>query len=177
MLSIKIPDSEFFDNETQTFIPIKGREIVLEHSLVSLAKWEARWNVPFLSNKHEKTQEMAIDYVRCMTISQNVDPLLYYMISKEQIEEIRKYIDAPMTATWFSEDKKSAPNREIITAEIIYYWMIAQNIPVEFQKWHLNRLITLIRVCSIKNTPPKKMSSKDWASQRRALNAARRGRR
>ena len=173
MLKISIPDSEFFDNESQTFLYLKGQDISLEHSLVSIAKWESKWNVPFLSDKTQKTKEMFLDYIRCMTITQNVNPYLYYKISNKDIEKIQEYINAPMTATWFNDDKaRPRPSREVVTAEIVYYWMIALGIPMECQKWHFNRLITLVRVCSIKNTPDKKMSRKDWIAKRNAANAA-----
>lgn len=176
MLRIDVPDTEFFDNETQCFVDIKGQTLALEHSLVSIAKWEAKWNVPFLSRTHEKTRAMVLDYIQCMTITQNVNPLIYQVLTNEHIEKINRYIEQPMTATWFSEEKKPNTSSEVVTAEIVYYWMISLNIPIEFQKWHFNRLITLIRVCSIKNQPPKKMNKKEWAAKRRAMNAARRRR-
>lgn len=173
MLTIRIPEGRFFNNNTQEFITTKAVELQLEHSLISLSKWEAKWNKPFLDNKEKKPEEM-LDYIRCMTLNKNVDPKIYELLSKDALLSIKEYIEAPMTATWFTEDKKRRrPNREVITAEIIYYWMIAQNIPPEYQKWHLNRLLTLIRVCSIKNTPPKKMREKDVMKQNRQLNAAR----
>lgn len=173
-----IPEMEFFDEGSQTFLVSKeitsqSTTLQLEHSLVSLARWEAKWNKPFLV-KDEKTLLQTIDYVRCMTITQNVNPDVYNHIPKHVFEQIKEYIDAPMTATWFTKSNDK-PNREVVTAELIYYWMIAQSIPVEFQKWHLNRLLTLIRVCSIKNAPQKKMSAKEAAMQRRSMNAARRG--
>ncbi len=105
-------------------------------------------------------------------MTQNVNDNIYDLVTNENIKHVREYIDADMTATTFSNDKKST-NREIITAEIIYYWMIALNIPFECQKWHLNRLLTLINVCNLKNAPPKKMSKKEMASRNAALNAAR----
>lgn len=177
MLKLEVPDSEFFDNDTQCFVNIKGQTLALEHSLVSLSKWESKWHIPFLSKdpKHEKTREMTLDYVRCMTITQNVNPLIYQALTEDDIAKIKDYIEDPMTATWFSDNDKGKPSNEIITAEIVYYWMISLNIPIEFQKWHFNRLITLIRVCSIKNRPAKKMSQKEWAAKRRAAYAARRG--
>jgi hypothetical protein len=108
-----------------------------------------------------------------MTLTQNVDPNVYIAINDDIVEQVSKYIDAKMTATWFNEDNKRGGSREVITSEVIYYWMIALNIPPEYQKWHLNRLLTLIRVCNAKNNPPKKMSKKDIMAQNRALNAAR----
>lgn len=173
MLRITIPAAEYFDENTQTFIPIKQQTLQLEHSLVSLAKWESKWKKPFIS-KENKTIEETVDYIRCMTLTQNVDPMVYLGINNSIVKQVSDYIDDPMTATWFSEDKNRKGNREIITAELIYYWMIALNIPPEYQKWHLNRLLTLIRVCNIKNAPPKKMSKKELLHRNRALNAARR---
>lgn len=173
MLKITLPDTELFDEKKQEFIYIKGTTLQLEHSLISLSKWESRWHKPFL-NKNDKTLEETIDYVRCMTLTQNVDPNIYYNLSDENIKKINDYIDDPMTATTISESNSpKTVNREIITSELIYYWMIALNIPVEFQKWHLNRLLMLIRVCNIKNQPPKKFSKSDLLRRNSALNKAR----
>lgn len=178
MLPLTIQGYEYFDEKTSRFGNVKTATIQLEHSLISLAEWEAKWKKPFLG-KEEKTMEECIDYVRCMTVTQHVDPLLYNGLTKEQIEEINKYIEDPMTATWFTETEQKRFNRETITAEIIYYWMISLNIPFECRKWHLNRLLTLIRVCNIKNTPPKKKGHaerKNDLSRRWALNESRRKR-
>lgn len=178
MLQITIPATvtEEFDEELNEFIykpALKEQTLQLEHSLVSLSKWESKWCKPFLYSKN-KTDEEILDYVKCMTITQNVNPEVYTRLSSQNVEAINNYIDAPMTATTFSSDKNGKKNREIITAELIYYWMIALNIPFECQKWHLNRLLTLIRVCNIKNAPPKKMSKRDIMNRNAALNAARR---
>ena len=173
MLQIKIPASELWDERKEEFIHTKEQTLQLEHSLVSLSKWESKWRKPFLSST-ELTNEETMDYIRCMTITQNVKPEIYNFLTKENIDEIKEYIEAPMTATFFSEDKYSGRNRRIITSELIYYWMIALNIPSEYQKWHLNRLLTLIRVCNEENKPPKKRSRRDIMSRNAALNAARR---
>ena len=171
MLLLTIPPIEMFNEKTSEFVYSKETKISLEHSLVSLSKWESRWNKPFLS-KNNKTLEETIDYIRCMTITQNVDPEVYFRLTDENINTINKYIESPMTATTFSDNGHSS--REIITSELIYYWMISLNIPMECQKWHLNRLLTLIRVCNIKNAPAKKMSRREIMSRNAALNAARR---
>lgn len=176
MLRITIPITpEGWDEEKQEFVEPTYKVLQLEHSLVSLSKWESRWNKPFLS-KDEKTYEETVDYIKCMTLTQNVDPEVYDHLTKANINQVNRYIGAPMTATTFSEDKSGKASREIITAEIIYYWMIALNVPFECQKWHLNRLLTLIKVCNIKNQPPKKVSKRDIMSRNAALNAARRKR-
>lgn len=174
MLSITIPAVEMWDESKQEFVGLeKEQTLQLEHSLVSLSKWESKWCKAFLTKK-EKTREEMIDYVRCMTITQNVNPDVYNYLTNENIMQINEYIEAPMTATTISEDKKAKGSREVVTSELIYYWMIALNIPFECQKWHLNRLITLVKVCNIKNQPPKKSSKKDLLSRNAALNAARR---
>ena len=175
MLQINIPISpEGWDEQKQEFVEPKVQVLKLEHSLVSLSKWESKWHKSFLYTK-EKTKEEVMDYIRCMTLTQNVDPDVYNYITEENIAEIEAYISDPMTATTFSEEPgKGKKNNEIITAELIYYWMIAAQIPPEYQKWHLNRLITLIRVCGVKNAPPKKVSKRDRISQYAAMNAARR---
>ena len=123
-------------------------------------------------SKNEKTVEQTIDYIRCMTITQNIDDDVYYGLSTKNVEDINNYIQAPMTATTFRKETKKSS--EVVTSELIYYWMVALNIPMECQRWHLNRLLTLIRICNIKNTPPKKMSKRELMSRNAALNAARR---
>ena len=173
MLQITIPAGEQWDEINQVFINTKEQTLQLEHSLVSLSKWESKWCKAFLT-KNEKTDEETIDYIKCMTITQNVDPNAYNCLTKENVEQIKKYIEAPMTATYFSEEHSGKSSREQVTSELIYYWMIALNIPMECQKWHLNRLLTLIRVCNIKSQPPKKMSKRAIMSRNTALNAARR---
>lgn len=175
MLRITVPAAEFFDEVREEFVYTKEVTLQLEHSLVSLSKWESKWNKAFLG-RQEKTDEEILDYVRCMTLTQNVDPEVYTRLSAQNYAAINAYIEAPMTATYFSEDKQSKGNREVVTSELIYYWMISYNIPVEFQKWHLNRLLTLIRVCNIKNSPPKKRSKRELMRRNAALNAARRNR-
>lgn len=173
MLTITIPARELFDEKTEQFVYTKEQTLQLEHSLVSLSKWESKWKKPFFATK-EKTNEETIDYIRCMTITQNVDPMIYNFLTDENLSAIHDYIEDPMTATTFSDNKNGKKNREIITAELIYYWMITSGIPFECQKWHLNKLITLIRVFEVKNTPPKKMSQRELMNRNRALNEARR---
>lgn len=173
MLEITIPAMEMWDEANQEFINTKAQTLQLEHSLVSLSKWESKWCKPFFS-KQEKTFEETVDYIRCMALNKNISPDIYKTLSTQNIKEINTYIDAPMTATWFAKDKSGVNSREQITSELIYYWMIALNIPFECQKWHLNRLLTLIKVCSIKNQPAKKMSRREIMSRNAALNAARR---
>lgn len=173
MLTISIPDRELFNEEDNSFYPVKGRTLVLEHSLVSLAKWESKWKKPFLT-KNPMTSAETIDYIRFMTITQNVPPEVYITLPRDVINKIYEYIEHPMTATTFRKDNSKLTNREVITAEIIYYWMIVLNIPMECQKWHLNRLLTLINVVNIKTQPTKKLSRKQLLSRNRRLNAERR---
>lgn len=174
MLTIKVPISpEGWDEVKQEFVEPKCQTLQLEHSLVSLSKWESKWKKPFYAKK-EMSAEETLDYIRCMTLTKNVDPDVYNHLTRENVKEVMAYIGDPMTATTFNDSNKSAVNRETITSELIYYWMISSNIPFECQKWHLNRLITLIRVCGIKSTPPKKRSKRDIMSRNAALNASRR---
>ena len=174
MLQFTIPAREYWDERRNEFVQTKEQTLQLEHSLVSLSKWESKWCKSFFS-KQGKTYEETIDYIKCMTLTQNVKPEVYYNLTRANIDEINQYIEAPMTATNInSVDKKGAINNETVTSELIYYWMIALNIPFECQKWHINRLLTLIKVCNIKNQPPKKMSKSAIMSRNAALNAARR---
>lgn len=172
---IHVPEQEFFNNETNEFHYIKETTFKIEHSLVAIAKWESKWHVAFLDDKVEKTDEMIKDYIKCMTISQNVNPEIYEHLPIETIKEINDYIGDPMTATTFRNiNQGSINNGEFITNEIVYYWMIASNIPLECEKWHFNRLMTLIKVCSEKNNPDKKMMNRrDILNSNKALNEAR----
>lgn len=174
MLTITIPVTpEGWDEAKQEFVDAKTQTLQLEHSLVSLSKWESKWQKPFYSKK-EMSEEETLDYIKCMTLTKNVDPDVYNHMTRENVADVMNYIGNPMTATTFGKEDKGPNNREVITSELIYYWMIASNIPFECQKWHLNRLITLIRVCGVKNTPPKKRSKRDIMSRNAALNASRR---
>lgn len=183
MLEIVIPEQHhvLYDEEKEEFLPrvdIDETKLQLEHSLISLKKWEQKWHKPFLGDA-EKTYEEMTDYVRCMTLNHNnINPDVYKYMPKDIMERVIEYIKDPMTATWFKENNSligaQKNTREGITAEIIYYWMIALNIPVEFQKWHLNQLLTLIKVVNIKNQGPKKVDARTAAKERAALNRARR---
>lgn len=174
MLTVTIPETELFDDVKGLFFTVKATTIRIEHSLVSVSKWESKWKKPFLDRSKPKTLEESIDYVRCMTTTQNVDPMAYYALTPENMSEINKYIDTEQTATWFSNVPGTPPSREIVTSEIIYYQMIAYGVPFECQKWHLSRLLTLLRVCEIKNKPGKKIPKSELMSRNRSLNAARR---
>lgn len=173
MLEITIPGIEGWDEKEQIFVDaVPAQTIELEHSLVSLRMWESKWCKAFHS-KQEKTSEETLDYIKMMTLTKNVDPSVYSRLTKENIDAINKYIEAPMTATYFPNEKKGTVRNETVTAELMYYWMIALQIPVEVcEKWHVNSLIALIRVCNMKNQPPKKTSSRDLASRYSAINEA-----
>lgn len=176
MLQITIPDREYFDESKQEFVPQKGAVLSLEHSLISISKWESKWQKPFLDSKG-RTYEEFVDYIKCMTLNSNVDPSTYLGVDQSIIKQVSDYIDNKMTATWFNEKetgKASGGRGQVVTSELIYYWMIAYEIPFECQKWHLNRLLTLIRICEKKNSPSKKMKKKDTLAQYRALNESRR---
>lgn len=174
MLTIIVPESESYNEATNEFIYTKETVLRLEHSLVSISKWESKWKTPFLG-KEQKTREQVQDYVKCMTTTQNVPDNVYLSLTDKNWDDIGKYIEDSKTATWFS-DNTNRPTSEIVTSELIYYWMTAYNIPFECQKWHLNRLLTLIKICSIKNQSKdvKKMSRSAVMKQNAAINRARR---
>lgn len=172
MLRIEVPISpEGWDEKKQEFVEPKTQFLQLEHSLVSLSKWESKWHKPFLS-REEKTIEETIDYIRCMTITQNVKPEVYDFLTDENLNSIYDYIEDPMTAITFA-DNNQRPSREVVTSEIIYHWIVSFNIPFECQKWHLNKLLAFIKVCCIKNTPPKKMTQAEIMRRNREINEAR----
>lgn len=171
MLKITIPESEQFNEETNEFITVRKTTLNLEHSLLSISKWEAKWEKPFIGS--DKTPVQLLDYIRCMCIN-SVDERVFNYIPPDCLAEINAYIEAPMTATTIVDNTPRRGKPEIITSELIYYWMITFNIPFECQKWHLERLLTLIRVCAIKNQNGNKMSKREVLTQNRELNEARR---
>ena len=169
---IHVPKGEFWDERKREFVYTKETTLKLEHSLISIAKWESKWHIPYLSS--EKTNEQALDYVRCMTLNPDVDPNVYLRLTVDDIKELKEYIEDPMTATTIKDDGRKTGSGQRITAELVYYWMTQFNIPIEFEKWHFNRLITLIRVCAEESNPNKKMSKAEAARSMREINAARR---
>lgn len=173
MLRIAIPIvAEGWDEEKEEFVDAVEQTIELEHSLVSLSKWESKWCKSFIESK-DKTEEETLDYIRLMTLTPDVDPDIYYLLSKDNVQQINEYINAPMTATTFRKSLGGKRNNEVVTAEVIYQWMTALNIPFDCENWHLNRLITLIRVSSIKSQPPKKMSTSEIMRRNDAINEQR----
>ena len=176
MLQLMVPIvPEQWDEKKEEFIPPKMVALQLEHSLISLSKWESKWCKAFLS-QNELSEIEILDYIKCMTVTPNVKPDIYDHLTRENVEEIVNYIKAPMTATTVRERKTGRANNEVVTSELIYHWMIELQIPFECQKWHLNRLITLIRVRGVKTAPPKKMSKGEIMRRNAELNAARRKR-
>lgn len=171
MLTLMVPGLELFDETTYEIRTMKEQKIQLEHSLISVSRWEAKWHEAFLTDK-PKTREQMIDYIRCMSVSNVLDDDFYNNLPDNILLQINDYIENPMSATTIHE--QDSFSRSIITSEIIYYWMIELGIPFECQKWHLNRLMKLIRVCSIKRSPDKKMSKKEILQRNRELNEARR---
>lgn len=173
MLQIRIPARELFDENTSTFIFSKEQTLNLEHSLISISKWESKWKKSFMDNIPKMTRKEFIDYIRCMTIAPGIAEETYLALSEDNYASILSYINDSMTATTFRENS-TRPSKQIITSEVVYYWMIRYGIPFECEKWHINRLMTLIRICAIKEGPGKKMSHKDTIAQNKALNSARR---
>ncbi len=174
MFRLIIEPEEMFDERNKVFVPA-GEVVVinLEHSLVSLSKWESKYQKPFLTAQ-KKTAEEIFEYFKVMIVDEDIDPELLHKCTQKNFEDIQRYIDSSQTATTFSMMPKGKPSTEIITSELIYYWMVAFTIPWEAQYWHLSRLLTLIQVCDRKNSKPKPMSKAEMARQRAELNAKRR---
>jgi hypothetical protein len=172
MLTITVPGVESYDEKLGQFVTVGDVTLELEHSLISLSKWESEFEKPFLG-KGEKTTEEVLAYVGCMILTPNPPGDILQNLSKENLEAINTYIDRKMTATWFSEQPGAPKSREVITSELVYYWMTVFQIPFECETWHLNRLFTLIRICNIKQSKPKKMSRSEIAARNRELNAQR----
>lgn len=176
MLKLTLEPTEAWNDQLEEFISFDGGTVTLEHSLVSVSKWESKWKVPFMQTIEKgMSQEMLVDYIRFMCIDEDVDQRFPMFLTEKQVNELSDYINDSQTATWFSDtDNNKGRNSEVITSELIYYYMVASGIPFECEHWPLNRLMTLIRVCSEKNKPPEKMSSSALLNQQRELNNARR---
>ena len=180
LLEITIPSRQLYDEGSNTLLTFKGATIKLEHSLLSVSKWESKWKKPFLDDKRTKTVEESIDYVRCMTITQSVDTLAYLCLSQKNMEDISSYMNDTQTATWFSKveeaklKRKSRTSGRKVTSELIYYWMSQLNLPFDVcEKWHINRLMTLINIANLENQGSPKMSPQEAARYRQALNESR----
>lgn len=171
MLEITIPGGERWSDRENRFYYPKETTIRLEHSLVSLSKWEAKWEIPFIGNRN-LTYEQNCDYVQCMNMTQNVSSEVFEFIPPETLAEIRQYVDKKMTATTIS-NTTGRKSRETVTSEVIYCWMTELGIPFECQKWHLNRLITFIQVCQIRKAPQKKYRGSDLLRRNYELNELR----
>lgn len=172
MLQIVIPERELWNEQTEEFIHTKELHLQLEHSLISISNWEMKWHVPYFDEN--KTDEQAIDYIRCMTLTKNVPESYYRCLTGKNIEDINAYMLDTMTATTIQDLKQNTGHRsQKVTSELIYYWMIQFGIPFTCDKWHINRLIMLIRVCAEENKPKKTKSAKELAAEYRAINAAR----
>lgn len=174
MLRLKFPEVELYNEETEEFFTIPPQTLELEHSLSAISIWESIWKKPFFDERTPKTSEELIDYVRCMTLNE-VDDRLYEYLPASAFKAIDEYMNDSMTATTFRKTP-GGPSGQIVTSELIYYWMTVANIPFNCDKWHLNRLLTLIQVCNIKNAPAKKMGKNELRQQNAAINAARRAR-
>jgi hypothetical protein len=172
MLTIIVLGEEFFNEETNEFYTVGDTTLELEHSLVSLSKWESIFEKPFLSSG-EKTNDEIATYIKCMLLTDDYPEDIFDKMTRENLEEINDYINAKMTATWFSEISAPPKSTEIITSELIYYWLVTFNIPFDVETWHINRLFTLLKVFNIKNAKPKKMSRSEMAERNRQLNAQR----
>lgn len=190
MFEITIPGEELWDARRAEFTSTKAVTLRLEYSLVSLSKWESKWHIPFFDDSIKKTPEQMQDFVRCMTVTQGVDPTVYARLTVENLNAIYRYMEDPMTATWFAGEGRPGEKNQngttkrrvrrrppgtgkVLTSEVLYSRMFQAGVPIECERWHLNRLMTLIRVCQEEQAPPRKMSRKDALRQRRELNAAR----
>lgn len=173
MLTLNIRGHEFFNEETEEFLTVGDVTLEFQHSLSSLSKWESEWEIPFLDGK-AKTNEQVLDYIKCMCLTPNVAPEVFLRLTDEHLVQINNHINAKKTATWFNERATNSRNKEVITTELIYFWMVTYQIPFECQNWHLERLLTLIKIVNIKQSPTKTtMGKREQADERRALNEAR----
>lgn len=173
----KIKAGELWDELNEEFISIPAdKTIVIEHSLLSISKWESKWHKIYLDDKLKMSHEETLDYIRCMTLTQNVDPNYYRLVDNSTLSEIQEYMNNPYSATFFNEipNGHSTKRSEKISSEVLYYYMFKLGIPKDCEKWHINRLQNLIRIFSIKDAPDQKMNKRQTSDYYRKLNAQRR---
>lgn len=183
MLTLEVPQIDLFNNITEEFIYIEATTLKFENSLVSISKWESKWHKPFpgyqpknvaMANNIVFTNEDFIDYIRCMCITPVKDTRIFANMPTECLIQIKEYMEDPMTASVIKQDKKGKLSHQIVTNELVYFWMSSYQIPFDAAKWHINRLLTLINIAAAENAPKGKQSKSDIAAYHRAVNAARR---
>ena len=176
-LTLKITE-EYWDSEKQEFVYPELGTLVLEHSLISISKWEGKWHKAYLEESVKKTNEETLDYIRCMSIKGEPSDAVLSGLTKEDVDKIINYINDPMTATTFKKEPGKTNNNitNFVTSELIYAKMVMYGVPVEFEKWHLNRLLTLIKVLDEQNKEPKKHSERELISNYAKIREANRAR-
>lgn len=171
MLELKIPEAEYYDESTNSFVQLPAATLRFEHSLLAISKWESKYEKPFLSNG-EKTPKELLDYFQCMRLDDG-PPRDLHRLPESSIKDLHRYMNLKYSATTFRDRPNGARSGEVVTSELMYYWLTVYQIPFECETWHLNRLMALIRICSIKNAPKKKMRRSEILAQNRALNEQR----
>lgn len=175
MFTIKIPPLEIFDDELEEFRQFGADEITFEHSLYTIARYEEATHKPYYDTRSD--EDNLFSYMPYMAIKPPKDPSAFFRIPQDELAKLKSWMEDSHTATWFSKDDDNSPEREIVTAELIYYWMTEYRIPFECERWHINRLMTLIQVCARKKSPPKQKSQAEIIREHRALNQKRRAER
>lgn len=179
MFVINLGD-ELFDEETNTFLHPVGKKLHLEHSLLSISKWEAEWEIPFLNT--DKTSEQSLSYIKCCVLDDDFDELLLNTLSDKNILDFNAYLSKGMTAkkiidlrSSLSQKRKSRrpASQKALTSEDIYYSMIQFHVWKECEEWPLQRLLSLLQLCSLKSNSTGEMSKSDQAKFYREENARR----
>lgn len=172
MITIHFEEMEYYDEQLNRFYTLPPKVVNFEYSLAAVAEWEAIWKIPLLNTELGVDSDMFLSLAMCMSDDRE---LLEYYLDDTEKAELHKYLSDSQTATTInsSQNGNTTGRGKVYTAEEIYALMFMNGIPIEWESRNLNRLLVILRIISIYQNPPKKMSQQDVMKQNARLNRER----